>query len=194
MTETLSVLAGLLYLAAFAPYIRAILRQETKPATTSWIIWAILDTILLVGMVVEQTVNGQIAGAVLGSWAVVLLAFRYGSSGWTTLDRICFGGALLAIVLWQLFDDPLVGILTSLLAYSIGFAPTIASALKDARRENTAAWSLFWISSLCSLLAIPVWNVAYAAQPITFFVMNSVMMYILLIHPYANQALARVRS
>jgi hypothetical protein len=48
--ETLSVLAGLLFVAAFVPYIRAILRKETKPSKASWIIWASMDTILLIGM------------------------------------------------------------------------------------------------------------------------------------------------
>ncbi|MEK7184012.1 MAG: hypothetical protein AAB701_00625 [Patescibacteria group bacterium] len=181
MKEALSVFAGLLYLAAFAPYISAIVRKETKPAKASWLIWAVLDTIILAGMVAGGAVNGQIAGAAFGSWIVVLLATKHGVSGWTTLDKLCFGGALLAIVLWQVFQDPVLGIVTSLIAYSLGFAPTIASALKDSSRENKLAWLLFWVSSVCSLVAVPVWTVADAAQPVTFLFMNSVMMYILLV-------------
>lgn len=67
MKETLSVLAGLLFIAGFIPYIRAILRKETKPAKASWIIWASLDTITIAGMYAKDTVNGQILGAVIGA-------------------------------------------------------------------------------------------------------------------------------
>ena len=41
MKETLSILAGLLVIAAFVPYIRAILRKETIPMKASWLIWAL---------------------------------------------------------------------------------------------------------------------------------------------------------
>jgi hypothetical protein len=38
--QTLSVIAGILFVAGFFPYIKAILKGETKPAKASWIIWA----------------------------------------------------------------------------------------------------------------------------------------------------------
>jgi len=54
--ETLSVLAGLLFVVGFVPYIRAILQKETKPAKATWLIWASLDTITFVGMFFKDTV------------------------------------------------------------------------------------------------------------------------------------------
>ena len=95
MKETLSILAGLLFVAAFVPYIRAILRKETKPAKASWFIWASLDTITLAAMFFKDTVNGQILGAVLGAWVVAVLALKYGTPGWTKLDKFCLGSAIL---------------------------------------------------------------------------------------------------
>lgn len=183
MKETLSVLAGVLFIAAFVPYIRAILRKETKPAKASWIIWATLDAITLLGMFFKDTVNGQILGAVLGAGVVAALALKYGTPGWTKLDKFCLAGAVLGIVLWQVFNDPVFGIVTSLSVVFLGSMPTFTAAWKDPSRENKLAWTLFWVSCVCAVIAIPQWTLADAAQPITFFAIESIMMYILFIRP-----------
>lgn len=183
MKETLSILAGLLFVAAFVPYIRAILRKETKPAKASWLIWASLDTITLVGMFFKHSVNGQIIGAVFGAWTVAALALKYGTPGWTKLDKFCLGSAVLGIVFWQVFGDPVFGIATSLGVILIGSIPIFTSAWKDPSRENKLAWTIFWISCVCAVIAIPRWTLAGAAQPITFFVIETIMIYILFVRP-----------
>ena len=183
MKETLSILAGLLFVAAFVPYIRAILRKETKPAKASWLIWASLDTITLAGMFFKDTVNGQILGAVLGAWVVAVLALKYGTPGWTKLDKSCLGGAVLGIVLWQVFNDPIFGIVTSVSVVFLGSIPTFTSAWKDPSRENKLAWIIFWVSCVCAVIAIPHWTLADATQPITFFAIETIMMYILFVRP-----------
>lgn len=183
MREALSALAGLLFVAAFVPYIRAILRKETKPAKASWLIWASLDTITLAGMFSKGTTNGQILGAVLGSWVVVVFAMKYGTSGWTKLDKLCIGGAVLGITLWGVFNSPVLGIATVLGVVFTGSIPTFVSAWKDPSREDKLAWTIFWVSCVCAVIAIPHWTIADVSQPITFFAIETIMMYILFVRP-----------
>jgi len=181
--DTLSVIAGLLFVAGFVPYIRAILRKETKPAKASWIIWASLDTITIAGMYAKESVNGQILGAIAGAWVIVALALKFGTPGWTKIDKFCLGGAVLGIALWQVFSNPVLGIMTSLSVVFLGSIPTFTSAWKDPSRENKLAWTIFWISCVCAVIAIPQWTMADAAQPLTFFAIETIMMYILFIRP-----------
>lgn len=181
--KILSVIAGLLVIIAFVPYARAILRKETRPAKASWIIWAILDTIAFAGMYAKQAVNGQILGAVIGIWVIVALALKYGTPGWTKLDKVCFGGAILGITFWQVFDSPVVGIMISCGLLFLGSIPTFASAWKNPSHENKLAWTIFWLSCVVAVIAIPQWTLADATQPIMFLIIESTMMYILFIRP-----------
>lgn len=181
--SVLSIIAGVLFIVAFVPYIRAILRGEAKPVKTSWLIWATLDSITIAGMYAEGTVNGQILGAVLGAWTVAVLALKYGTPGWTKLDKFCLVGAVLGIVLWQMFSNPVLGIITSLSVVFLGSIPTFSSAWKDPSREDRTAWTIFWLSCVPAVGAVPQWTLADAAQPVTFFAIESIMMYILYFRP-----------
>jgi hypothetical protein len=180
--SVLSVISGVLFVAGFVPYIRAILRGETKPAKASWIIWASLDYIVLAGMVAAHTVNGQILGAVTGVTIVIGLAIKYGIPGWTKMDKFCLAGAMLGISLWFIFKNPTFGIITSCIVGCIGSFPTFVSAWEDPSREDKVAWTIFWFSCVCAMIAIPRMTLADAAQPITFFLTESVMVYILYLH------------
>ncbi len=183
MKEILSVLAGLLFIAGFIPYIRAILRKETKPAKASWIIWASLDYLVFLGMIATHTVNGQILGAVIGATIVIGLAMKYGIPGWTNLDKFCLCGAFLGIALWQVFSNPLFGIVTACIVALLGSIPTFVSAWKNPSGEDRLAWTIFWISCVCAVIAIPRWTLADAAQPITFFTIESIVTCILYVRP-----------
>ncbi len=181
--KTLSFIAGLLVLVAFVPYILAILQKTTKPAKASWVIWGVLDTVTFAGMYAKGTVNGQIIGAVIGVWIVVVLAIMHGTPGWTKLDKLCLVGAAFAIVLWVVFKEANFGIGVAQVALFIGALPTFQSAWEDPARENKLAWTLFWLSCFCAVIAIPRWTFADAAQPITFFVIESIVVTILLVRP-----------
>ena len=192
LKSTLSLISGILFVAAFVPYIRAIVRDrnlptgspdKTEPEKATWIIWTLLDTMTLTGMFVKHTVNGQIVGAVLGAWITLVLALKYGKPGWKRLDKICLGSAILGIVLWKVTHNPLIGMTVSLTLTFIGALPTFASSWKDPSKEDRTAWTIFFISCVVAMFAIPRATIADAAQPTTFFVIETVMVIILYLRP-----------
>jgi len=177
----LSTAAGTLLIIGMIPYVLATIAGETKPAKASWIIWAILDTITFAGMYAEGSLNGHIIGAVIGVWAVVIVAFKYGESGWSGLDKFCLTGAALGIFLWYIFDSPTLGILISLGVTFIAAIPTFVSAWKDPSKEDKTAWAIFFIAASCAIFAIPQITWEDASQPITFWIIESIMIYLLFI-------------
>jgi hypothetical protein len=183
-----SAVAGALFLLAFIPYIRAILRGDTVPAKATWIIWAAIDTITLIGMAMSHALNGQIIGAVLGVWIVAILAIRKGSSGWTRLDMGCIAGA--AVGLCLMFVSPTYGMVTSLSVLLIGSIPTFVHGYLDPAKENRTAWMLYFLSCLFALGGISQWDVQHAAQPLVFFVTETVMVYMTWVRPRYMEAAA----
>lgn len=179
--QVLTFLSGILFLAGFVPYAFSILKGKTKPAKASWVIWVTLDTITLAGMMAKNSVNGQIVGAVVGGWLIVALALKYGVRGWTSLDRFCLGGALGGVALWVAFNSPVMGLSVSVSIVFLGSFPTFVSAWRNPNREDKVAWTLFWISCVFAVVAIPKWTLQDAMQPITFFLIESTMMYLLYI-------------
>ncbi|MBI4434842.1 hypothetical protein HY635_03470 [Candidatus Uhrbacteria bacterium] len=189
MQQTFSVLAGAFMIAGFVPYIWKILRKGAKPAKASWVIWTTLDTITIAGMFTEGTVNGQIIGTIIGAYVTVGLALKFGQPGWTRLDKGCLCGAVLGIVAWAITANPVAAIATSCSVIFLGSIPTFVSAWEDPSRESTLAWTLYWLGCMFALAAIPHWTLADALQPITFTVIETTALVILLVRP---RMLARV--
>lgn len=190
--EILSAIAGILFVLGFVPYILAVLRDrniplgtpgKAEPKKASWLIWASLDVIIIAGMYAKHSVNGLIVGAAVGAWFVVILALKYGAPGWTWLDKFCIAGAILGVALWSVFNDPVLAIATSLGVVFLGSVPTFASAFNDPTKEDKLGWTIFWLSCACAVLAIPKMTFEDAAQPIVFFSIETIMMYLLFIKP-----------
>lgn len=188
--QMLTITSGVLFVIGFLPYAIAIVRGKTKPAKASWIIWASMDSVLLAGMFAKGAMNGQILGAVLGAWIIVALALKFGTPGWTKLDKFCLVGTVLGVTLWWIFNNPLLGIVINLSVGFIGSMPTIVSAWQDPNREDKLAWTIFWASCVIAVWAIPSWTIADAGQPLTFFTIETVMMYILYFRRAPNQLVA----
>jgi|SRR5579872_82765 len=183
MFKILNVVAGLLFIVAFVPYILAIVRGQTKPAKVSWIIWATLDSITFAGMCAQNTLNGQIIGAIIGAWTVVILAMKFGTPGWTFKDILYLVGGALGIILWMKFSNPTLAIVTSSLVVFLGAFSTFENAIKYPEQEDKIAWLIFWLSCVAAIIAIPKWNFDNAAQPVTFTVIETTMMYLLWLRP-----------
>ncbi len=170
-------LAGFVFCAGFIPYIRSIMIfKQTQPSKASWIIWASLDSITLAGMATAGTLNGQIVGAVVGAWIVAGLSLFYGKKGWSALDVFCLCGALAGIGLWWWFNSPVTGIVVSNTVVLIAALPTIRTAWKEPEKEDRTAWTIYFVSCVLALLAIPAFTLGDVAQPLTFFLIESVML------------------
>ncbi len=170
--SVLSAIAGLLQFCGLAWYVYKIIRKQVRPAKATWIIWASLDVIAFAGMYHEGKVNGLITGATIGVLGVVVSAMIYGTSGWTRTDKICFGGTITAILSWWALDNAVFGIIVSLIAMCIGSIPTFISGWEKPDGENKLAWTIFAVSGLCAVIAIPQPTLADAAQPIVFLAID----------------------
>ena len=197
----LFALTGGLFLLGFIPYIMSmacpgILKnffkiiglskirvEKIEPQKISWFIWALVDTITLLEMMDESTVNGQIIGAAMGAWVVFGFTLFYGKRGWDWVDTAAVVLSFISIALWQIFNDPVLGIVMSQVAVFVGTLPTFKSALKDYTKEDPVAWTLFWFSCVFTVLTVKDYSISSALQPYSFFVIITIMMFLIFIRP-----------
>ena len=162
-------LAGIISLAAYAPYILSILRKETKPNRASWIIWAIVSTIIALSYREAGASYAFLApvGYVIGSTIVFILSIRHGVGGWTPFDRKCLIGAAISLVLWWVFNSPMSALLINLFINLLGTLPTARKAWYQPETESKVAWSLFSLGSIVNLFAVEEWIFSMAVYPVS---------------------------
>ncbi len=170
-TLNVGLLAGLLSLAAFVPYIIAIVKGATKPNRATWWIWTTNGLILLASYYAsgaESTVWVAV-GYFVGSLLTAVLALRYGEGGWSLFDRSCLLGAASGLLFWWMFNSSIVALVTTLFVDFAGALPTIRKAYRAPETEDRVAWALFISGNTVNLFAVEAWSFAIAVYPVYMF-------------------------
>lgn len=179
----MNVISGVLFFVAFLPYVWAIVNHQTVPSPVTWAIWASVDTLVLLAMRKEKAPVGQITGAVAGAWFITALALIFGKPTMGSVEWISIVGALTGTILWKKTGNAVLQIVCSQLAVFIGSFPTFVTAYNTPAQENPWAWSIWFASCVCALLAVKKWTLAEALQPLNFTVIETVMVSLVVIRP-----------
>lgn len=158
---------------------------KLEPQKVTWFIWVSLDTITFVGMWLTNTLNGQIIACMPG-WILVGLGIAYGKKGLSKTEIFCAVGAILAVTLWSISNNPTIGIVISNGVILFGSIPVFVAGWQKPEGEDRIAWLILWGS--CIPQCVGVWikgdySAAAITQPIIFLVINSIMMYLLFARP-----------
>ena len=163
-----AVAGSALGLLSFVFYFRDIFRGITKPHIFTWIVWTLLTGLTSLIQFSEGGGAGAWVAGVesLSCLGVAVLAYSRGEKDITLTDWICFGGALLAIGVWLLADQPLTAVLLVISADALGFAPTFRKSYNKPHEETVSMYTLsasHWIFSIIALQALTLTTVLYPA-------------------------------
>ena len=184
MTVVAGWLAGLLSLAAFVPYILSTLRCHTKPNRATWSIWMVNSFVIAASYYSSGATNTiwVAVGYSIGSLVTAILSYRFGTGGWTWLDRNCLTMAAIALFCWWWFDSALIALLMSLSVDFAGALPTIAKAYQEPETEDRIAWSLFLSGNCINLMAIDRWMFKIVIYP-AYMVLANGLIALLVLRP-----------
>ena len=157
------------------PYIKDIVRSKAKPRFISWAIWAVL--LGLTAIVSWQ--EGQVASAILSTasasvcFAVAAMTIRRLSMKMTYLEYFTLFGAAIGIVLWLVFDNPMLVLLTAVSVDAIAYIPTYVNGWRNPHHESLAMFALSVAGSSLVLIAAVVSEAAssgliYPIYTVTF--------------------------
>lgn len=143
--ELLGAAALILTFAAFYPYVRSILRNETRPHLFSWMIWGAGTFVVALAQFAD--------GAGIGAWPIavsgiitvlvaLLALFKSADTGFTRSDWVFLLLAMSALPLWYFTESPLAAVIVLTIVDLLGFGPSVSKAYKDPYGENALFFAL----------------------------------------------------
>lgn len=181
--QLLAVIAALLTLAGFIPYIISILNGQTRPHLYSWLIWAIATVV--VGA--AQWVSGGGAGALVTLFSgaitcfIVLLTWlRYDASHIKPVDAVFLVIAACALPAWLITDNPLTAVVMLTIVDIAGFGPTFRKSYHAPFGENLTLYYLVCVRNVIAAIALEYYSLTTLLFPLVIALANVV--FIGLIH------------
>ena len=159
------MVAGVIAILAFVPYIISILRKKTKPVLATWIVFFVLNwfTVISIMNMNEQTALFVPWGFAIGASLTLGLAFVYAESYklsdmFSKMDIICLVIASMGVTTMIITGDGTIALYSSLFAFIVGATPTVIHCLKKPEEEDALAWILFGLTAILNLMHVPNWE------------------------------------
>ena len=178
----IGILAGVVAFFAYVIYIRSILKGETKPNKATWWIWTLMGAVIGVSYYLSGAVNTIWVPFVefLGPFSIALLSLKYGEGGLNDkTDIICLTGATISIILWIIFKNPVVALVTNLVIDAFALIPTIKKSYKRPAGEDFWAWFGTGVADGMNLFAVERFSFAILLYPIYMLVSDLIIICIL---------------
>lgn len=193
LQQLLSVIAGLLLVAASVSYIISILTKDTEkritPRPLSWFGWALMMGISVISQVISDGLEWNQIGLFASTFfcilipVVTLVVRRYSIK---PMDWVCLVLGLICIGVYLSTRNALLTTCLAIIADFIVAIPTLHNAYVDPKSEKTSAW-LYGVLSWSLTLIVCIGNVwVYALFPLYLFVLNGTM--IILTHRKVSTA------
>jgi len=181
--SVIGFIAGIIALVAYIVYMVSIVRGTTKPNRTTWWIWSFMGLVLALSYYFSGAVNTIWVPIVefIGPFLIALLSIKYGEGGLgDKTDLICFFGAILSIVLWAIFDNPTVALVTNLVIDSFAIVPTIKKSYLRPEGEDFWAWLGTGFADSLNFFAVERFSFAILVYPVYMVVSDLIIILLLL--------------
>ena len=153
LVTILVILSSIFTVASVVPYIIEIIKGKTKPRVVSWFTWSVLTAIAGIA----SYIDGQYPTAILmllvtiETLLVVIIGWKHGDKRIERFDIVCLVGALIGIILWQIFNSPAIAVIAAVSIDLIGGLPTLVHSWKKPNEETWQTFFLAFLGALCTV-------------------------------------------
>ena len=182
MKTVFLVIATIITVSAVLPYLRDILKGTTKPNIVSWITWTLITGIATAAEIAgHEYVTAIFTGAAMIETAsVVAFGLRRGYAKYSRFDVVCQIGAIVGLILWQLFNSPSIGVVACVAIDFIGVLPTIRHSWRKPDEETWSTFALSGVGGIFAILALSRYNVTSLTYAIYIVLINILVSVIIL--------------
>ena len=164
----LSIIAIALTLAAFVPYIRAIISGTTRPHVFSWVIWGSTTFVVFLAQLKAKGGVGAWPIGVSGSITIFIAFLAYVKRSDITItktDWLFLVAAISSLPLWYITSDPLWAVVILTSVDVLGFGPTVRKAYVFPHSESMLFFTLFAVRNLLVVAALENYSVTTVLFP-----------------------------
>ena len=177
------MLAGILATGAYIIYIVHIFQGKTKPNKTTWWIWSFMGGVIGLSYYFSGARNTIWVPFVefLGPLIIAILSLKYGE--WRFKDRsdiFCLLGGFLSILLWIIFDNSVVALVSCLFVDSFAILPTVKKSYSRPEEEDFWAWFITMVANTLNLFSIEKFTFGIVIYPIYILLLDAIIFFLLL--------------
>lgn len=178
----LGLLAAIVALINYLPYLIGVVRKSIHPHAFSWIIFTIITATISTAQLTGGAGTGAWAtGATsLTTFLIAIFALKNGGYRITRGDKLSFVGALIAIPAWIITDNPLAAVIILTMIETLGFFPTYRKGWQKPRDESVFAFSLTILKYALALAAMQSYSLTTVLFPIALIVLSGLLVLMLL--------------
>lgn len=184
LKTVLGLVATVLVFIGYIPYLRDIIKGNTKPHLYSWFIWCFVTLIAFALQVSGGAGSGSLVtlAAALMCIAVIILGFKHHSQTVIKkVDIVFLVLALIALGLWIIAKQPVLSAILTTLVDLLGFAPTIRKSWNNPYSENLPFYFLNSARFGLAIISLQQYSIITALYPITWLLANSLFAGILIL-------------
>ncbi len=170
----LGVVATVIALLSYIPYLKDVARRSTKPHAFSWLVWALLTAVGFAGQLSEGAGAGAwVTGVTAGACFVIFIAALFrGEKNITGFDWGCLVLSLGSIPLWIITDSPFFSVILITIIDFLGFLPTFRKAYARPYEETLAPYLIGAVKFLFGVIALDTISIVTALYPLSLVVAN----------------------
>jgi hypothetical protein len=162
MYDLIGLVAGVVGLAGYAPYVRDILAGKTQPERTSWLIWTLEYAVLCAAQLAKGAgpalwlAGLQFVGVII----VYALSFKYGTGRMDRRNAMLLVCICLALSAWFFSSDATLAIWILILVEATGGLLTAIKVYREPGSETLTMWVLLAVAGGLGVFAIAPGNAA----------------------------------
>ncbi len=176
------IIAGMLSIPGYVIYNLVVVRRAANPSRTTWWVWTMVSGVQLVSYYHAGARATLVIPMIyfMGRLVTALISLKYGDGGWSKFDRVCLMVVGMSLMLWAVFDSPLIVLVLTLCLDFFGALPTIRKVYQNPESEAAVGWVFWYVGALVNLWAIENWRFSIAIQPLYLVGVNGLMVLLLL--------------
>lgn len=176
----ISILATIIGVISFFPYLKDVFKLKTKPHLYTWLIWSITQGTAVFGILYGGGGWG-VLNLLVGTLLVLLvliLSFKYGSKDIILSDKIILIIAVSSIIIWWKLNQPIFSIIMVSLIDFIGYIPSFRKTYKDPWSETSITWLFFSLSNILAILSIEKYSILTTCYLAVITIANLILFFI----------------